>query len=97
MATASVTAAVAAASGSLALGDPATLRQKLAPRCSAQTLAASQSTYARLDTRASRALVAVLGRGASHRKRLGFIRAAARPCAALPRGGRVRWTLPTLG
>ena len=40
-------------------------------------------TYARLDTHASRALVAALGRGLTRHRRLGFIRAAARPCAAL--------------
>ena len=45
-------------------------------------------TYARLDPRAPRALVAVLGRELTRRRRLGFIRATARPCAALlpPRG-----------
>jgi len=40
-------------------------------------------TYARLDPRALRALVAVLGRGVTRRRRLGFIRAAARPHTAL--------------
>ena len=40
-------------------------------------------TYARLDTHASRALVAALGRGLTRHRRLGFIRATARPCAAL--------------
>ncbi|WP_222622402.1 hypothetical protein, partial [Ramlibacter albus] len=50
---------------------------------SAQTNGASQSTYALCDTRAAHALVTTLGRKASHRGRLGLIRAANRPGAAL--------------
>jgi hypothetical protein len=50
----------------------------------AQTSAARQITYARLDTRLSAALVAVLGRQDAHRRRLCLMRAATRPHAALP-------------
>ena len=70
-------------------GEPATPRERTRLRCAtAQTAFASQKRTPGSMRARQRALVAVLGRGLTRRRRLGFIRATARPCAALqpPRG-----------
>ena len=82
-----------AAPNSLRRASPRPARKNSpALRCGSNSFR-EHETYARLDPRASRALVAVLGRGLTRRRRLGFIRATARPCAALqpPPSARHRW------
>ena len=83
MATAFGDAALAAFPEFPAPGEPATPRERTPCASLRSNSFREHETYARLNPRASRALVAVLGRGLTRRRRLGFIRAAARPCAAL--------------
>ena len=82
MATASV-AALRTATGFPALAGLAAPRHNSPPLCSGSDKCREHETYASLDMRLAGALVATLGRKTVHRGRLGFIRAAARPCTAL--------------
>ena len=82
MATASVAAASQPLPDSLRRATPRPARNNSPPLCCGSNKFRESDTYARLDSRAAHALVAVLGRGVTRRKRLCFIRATARPRTA---------------